>query len=115
MLEVVLLGQRFPGRVGDSLFGEWNGLEQAGQGRSPVIVVRPGKRRGDGQAWSGPGEVNGASSLRVGDGVRVRQGPHGPDSSRSPRLPGTLRDKHMLSAMWRRGLSSLSRDLAMAT
>ena len=40
---------------------------------------------------------------------------NGSDSSRSPWLPGTLRDKHVPSAMWQRGLSSLSRDLATAT
>ena len=55
------------------------------------------------------------SSLRVRDGARVRQGPQWSDSSRSLWLPGTLRDKHVPSAMWWQGLSSLFRDLAAAT
>lgn len=43
-------GSGFPHRwaVGwDLLFGEWNGLKQAGQRRSPVIVVGPRMRRSE--------------------------------------------------------------------
>lgn len=34
-------------RAWDLLFGEWNGLKQAGQRRSPVIVVRPKMRKSE--------------------------------------------------------------------
>lgn len=69
------------GRVWDLLFGEWNGLKQAGQRRSPVIIVRPGTRGDDGQDGSRRGAVNGVLSHRVKDGARVWQTPRGTDSA----------------------------------
>lgn len=44
MAQVFRTGGR---QVWDLLFGEWNGLKQAGQRRSPVIVVRPKMRRSE--------------------------------------------------------------------
>lgn len=92
------------GRVWDLLFGEWNGLKQAGQRRSPVIIVRPGTRGDDGQGWSRRGAVNGVLSHRVKDGATVWR----------PRLPGAPRDKQLVSAAWPQGLISLSGDFRVA-
>lgn len=82
----------------DLLFGEWNGLKQAGQGRSPVIIVGPRKRGGDSQVRTGDGEVYYVLSWRAPNGAGVWQ--------RSPRyelccschlLPGSWGDKQPVS------------------